>query len=196
MVKLCLQFEYKQTKKTIFIDLLFILNLLVILWGRYKDINLNGLTKFLEVIPVFLLLLRCLLITSWSSQFVQVFQEVYCYLYRLKEEIRKTLQTWSISPKERALNEHSEGSRMAIWFSEDASQVVRFCVKKKEKKLKLLTCVKLIVNIACDLLLVSFIPVLAVTLKVNKIDFKNMFLHVHINCYNSSSGDIVMTNSI
>ena len=68
--------------------------------------------------------------------------------------------------------------------------------KKKEKKLKLLTCVKLIVNIACDLLLVSFIPVLAVTLKVNKIDLKNMFLHVHINCYHSSSGDIVMTNSI
>ena len=64
MVKLCLQFEYKQTKKTIFIDLLFILNLLVILWGQYKDINLNGLTKFLEVIPVFLLLLRCLSITS------------------------------------------------------------------------------------------------------------------------------------
>lgn len=121
-------------KKTIFIDLLFILNLLVILWRRYKDINLNGPTKFLEVIPVFLLLLRCLPITSWSSQFVQVFQEVYCYLYRLKEEIRKTLQTWSISPKERALNEHSEGSRMAIWFSEDASHVVRFCVKKKKKK--------------------------------------------------------------
>ena len=69
-------------------------------------------------------------------------------------------------------------------------------LKKKEKKLKLLTCVKLIVNIACDLLLVSFIPVLAVTLKVNKIYFKNMFLHVHINRYNSSSGDIVMTNSI
>lgn len=121
-------------KKTIFIDLLFILNLLVILWRRYKDINLNGPTKFLEVIPVFLLLLRCLSITSWSSQFVQVFQEVYCYLYRLKEEIRKTLQTWSISPKERALNEHSEGSRMAIWFSEDASHVVRFCVKKKKKQ--------------------------------------------------------------
>ena len=59
--------------------------------------------------------------------------------------------------------------------------MVRFCVKKKEKKLKLLTCVKLIVNIACDLLLVSFIPVLAVTLKVNKIDFKDMFLHVHYN---------------
>lgn len=130
---------------------------------------------------MFLLLLRCLSITSWSSQFVQVFQEVYCYLYRLKEEIRKALQKWSISPKERALNEHSEGSRMAIWFSEDASHVVRFCVKKKEKKLKLLTCVKLIVNIACDLLLVSFIPVLAVTLKVNKIDFKDMFLHVHYN---------------
>ena len=125
---------------------------------------------------MFLLLLRCLSITSWSSQFVQVFQEVYCYLYRLKEEIRKALQKWSISPKERALNEHSEGSRMAIWFSEDASHVVRFCVKKKKKKkLKLLTCVKLIVNIACDLLLVSFIPVLAVTLKVNKIDFKNVF---------------------
>ena len=122
---------------------------------------------------MFLLLLRCLLITSWSSQFVQVFQEVYCYLYWLKEEIRKTLQTWSISPKERALNEHSEGSRMAIWFSEDASHVVRFCVKKKkENKLKLLTCVKLIVNIACDLLLVSFIPVLAVTLKVNKNRFQ------------------------
>ena len=45
MVKLCLQFEYKQTKKTIFIDLLFILNLLVILWRRYKEINLNGPTK-------------------------------------------------------------------------------------------------------------------------------------------------------
>ena len=69
-------------------------------------------------------------------------------------------------------------------------------LKKKETKLKLLTCVKLIVNIACDLLLVSFIPVLAVTLKVNKIDFKKMFLHVHINRYNSSSGDIFMTNSI
>ena len=52
--------------------------------------------------------------------------------------------------------------------------MVRFCVKKKkkEKKLKLLTCVKLIVNIACDLLLVSFIPVLAVTLKVNKNRFQ------------------------
>ena len=85
---------------------------------------------------------------------------------------------------------------MAIGFSEDASHVVRFCVKKKEKKLKLLTCVKLIVNIACDLLLVSFIPVLAVTLKVNKIDLKSMFLHVHTNCYNSSSGDTIMTNSI
>ena len=49
-------------------------------------------------------------------------------------------------------------------------------LKKKEKKLKLLTCVKLIVNIACDLLLVSFIPVLAVTLKVNKNRFqKNVF---------------------
>ena len=43
---------------------------------------------------------------------------------------------------------------------------------KKRKKLKLLTCVKLIVNIACDLLLVSFIPVLAVTLKVNKNRFQ------------------------
>ena len=32
-------------KKTIFIDLLFILNLLVILWRRYKEINLNGPTK-------------------------------------------------------------------------------------------------------------------------------------------------------
>ena len=74
--------------------------------------------------------------------------------------------------------------------------MVRFCVKKKKKKLKLLTCVKLIVNIACDLLLVSFIPVLAVTLKIDKIDFKNMFLHVHMNCYNSFSGDIVMTTSI
>ena len=38
--------------------------------------------------------------------------------------------------------------------------------------MKLLTCVKLIVNIACDLLLVSFIPVLAVTLKVNKNRFQ------------------------
>lgn len=191
MVKLCLQFEYKQTKKN---------NI------HWPIVHFELIGNFMETIQrdkfkwshkVFLLLLRCLSITSWSSQFVQVFQEVYCYLYRLKEEIRKALQMWSISPKERALNEHSEGSRMAIWFSEDASHVVRFCVKKKkETKLKLLTCVKLIVNIACDLLLVSFIPVLAVTLKVNKIDLKNMFLHVHINCYNSSSGDIVMTNSI
>ena len=81
-------------------------------------------------------------------------------------------------------------------------------LKKKEKKLKLLTCVKLIVNIACDLLLVSFIPVLAVTLKVNKIDFKNMFLHVHYNllqfffrwhCYDNkyikSSGKILYIES-
>lgn len=143
---------------------------------------------------MFLLLLRCWVDPHSLSKFSRKFIATYT---DLKEEIRKALQKWSISPKERALNEHSEGSRMAIWFSEDASHVVRFCVKKKkETKLKLLTCVKLIVNIACDLLLVSFIPVLAVTLKVNKIDFKNMFLHVHINCYNSSSGDIVMTNSI
>ena len=194
MVKLCLQFEYKQTKKN---------NI------HWPIVHFELIGNFIEMIqrykfkwsykiprgnPSVFVIAQML---SWSSQFVQVFQEVYCYLYRLKEEIRKALQMWSISPKERALNEHSEGSRMAIWFSEDASHVVRFCVKKKkEKKLKLLTCVKLIVNIACDLLLVSFIPVLAVTLKVNKIDLKNMFLHVHINCYNSSSGDIVMTNSI
>lgn len=131
MVKLCLQFEYKQTKKN---------NI------HWPIVHFELIGNFIETIqrykfkwshkipwgnPSVFVIAQML---SWSSQFVQVFQEVYCYLYRLKEEIRKALQKWSISPKERALNEHSEGSRMAIWFSEDASHVVRFCVKKKKRK--------------------------------------------------------------